>query len=880
MKILFISHSCKRNGAVKVLYQICKYLSINRIKIYILLKGEKDPIVENEFSEYCTLLNSLEEILKRISEFDLIYSNTVLNGNEINELAKFNIPICTHVHELDYALSSVNPTVLEATLDKSDFFFACSSAVKQSLIKNFNICKSVYLIYSFINDNISSNVPRSNDGFLRILTIANMDYRKGIDLVLNYAYQEVNSSITKKIHWDWVGDNSIFYKTLITKPNFSLKLHQPNHNPWENFKKVDCYFSLSREDPFPLTTLEALARGIQVFGIKNSGGSDELEKLGLVTNFDPDTQNIFNFIKDNLKNIKKRIPSRFLGYQSAHEIYSIILNELKFYKYGYQILKKTPKIKIEYPKFKNHHKITDKSHESFDDCSLVSKNEFKKNYNHAKSEILISIITPLHNPKESFLRELHDSLISQSNKNWEWILVDDNSEDKNAFDLIDKFKKRANIHFFYNDVHRHISYTTNFGVEKSSGQWIFFVDQDDLLAPNTVDKLIVKIEQNPTLKLIYTDEDKVKEDGSHFDAYHKPDWNPFLLRSQNYICHLLAVSREIYQKVGGLRIGFEGAQDWDLCLRLSEILSENEIYHFPEILYHWRSHEGSTAQSIDHKIDIVEKSSFKTLNDFMTRNKIEGNVTKQLIHWDISYSFSIKTKVTLVIYGDFFPSVFKNLLRKINTDNENNILVELIIPNHWEKVSCNHRRVSTQKSICEQVNGDVIILISSETDPISPDWLVQMTSCSIQNKIGLCGGKFIHPASNRIISCGMSINPNKEVVSLYESSSVDELGDKCRTSIQQNLTVLSPFCVCGIRNNFKGLPYNFTEQGIVNQCIALDKSGIKNVFLPRVAFYKHDIDHNYYKLNQTYKCENYELEYDKSIGPNVKVVNGKPQFIN
>ena len=134
-----------------------------------------------------------------------------------------------------------------------------------------------------------------------------------------------------------------------------------------------------------------------------------------------------------------------------------------------------------------------------------------------------------------------------------------------------------------------------------------------------------EISLNKSLKLIYTDEDKIDNNLIRSQPYFKPDWNPDLLLSQNYISHLLCVKKELVENVGSLRVGFEGSQDWDLALRLSEKIDANEVFHIPEILYHWRIHSRSVSHNVKNK-DYAISSAIKAVKQYIVRNNINGNI--------------------------------------------------------------------------------------------------------------------------------------------------------------------------------------------------------------------------------------------------------------
>src|SRR5690606_30455310 len=155
-------------------------------------------------------------------------------------------------------------------------------------------------------------------------------------------------------------------------------------------------------------------------------------------------------------------------------------------------------------------------------------------------------------------------------------------------------------------VNGHISAASNSAMELAAGEFVALLDHDDELAADALLKVAQVLNESPGAMLVYSDEDKVDEFGQRFDPHFKPDWNPELLLGQNYISHLGVYRTDRVRQVGGFREGFEGSQDHDLVLRFTRGLDDKQIVHIPEVLYHWRSVEGSTAMSSGEKTYTTE----------------------------------------------------------------------------------------------------------------------------------------------------------------------------------------------------------------------------------------------------------------------------------
>ena len=213
---------------------------------------------------------------------------------------------------------------------------------------------------------------------------------------------------------------------------------------------------------------------------------------------------------------------------------------------------------------------------------------------------LFSIVTPVYDPPLDVLKECIESVLAQDFDAWELILVDDFSPTAAVPIVIGQYAQQdARIRLVERDTNGHIVVASNDGVELAQGEFIALLDHDDLLAPTALSRVAAAIAEHDDVDYVYTDEDKVGADGRFYATFHKPDWSPERLRGQMYTSHLSVLRTELVREVGGFREGFEGSQDHDLVLRVTE--QARRVVHVPEVLYHWRAVEGSTAVDIEAK---------------------------------------------------------------------------------------------------------------------------------------------------------------------------------------------------------------------------------------------------------------------------------------
>ena len=227
---------------------------------------------------------------------------------------------------------------------------------------------------------------------------------------------------------------------------------------------------------------------------------------------------------------------------------------------------------------------------------------------HFTYEPKISIVVPLYKTPEKYLDEMIDSIKKQTYGNWELCMSDGSGKDSPIKEKLCQYAaKDARIKVVHNENQLHISDNTNEALKICTGDYIAFGDHDDLLAPDAFYECVRLLNQDQTIEAIYTDEDKMDMKGLRRDPHFKSDYAPDSLLGSNYICHFEIMRKSIVDEIGGFRVGYEGAQDYDIFLRFLEKTTPERVYHIPKILYHWRMIEGSTAATIDSKGYAVEK---------------------------------------------------------------------------------------------------------------------------------------------------------------------------------------------------------------------------------------------------------------------------------
>lgn len=347
---------------------------------------------------------------------------------------------------------------------------------------------------------------------------------------------------------------------------------------------------------------------------------------------------------------------------------------------------------------------------------------------------LISIVVPAYNTPTAYLKDLIYSINSQSYQNWELILVNASSNLKSKLEIDEccNIDKRIKVISVKNSG---ISTNTNLGIKEATGDYIAFCDHDDILEPFALYEVVLKIIDEDS-ELIYTDEDKISDDGKvYFDPFFKPDWSPDLLTHVNYINHLTVVKKDLLNKVGLLNPEMDGAQDYDLLLR---IVDENpKIAHISKVIYHWRAARNSTAQDFSSKKNVTNAGKRAIEQHFERLNQIVKVTPKKNKPGFYSLAFKKVDKVSLLIMPFASDSIMKLFIELlfIKTDYSS-VDIELIIPDGIEprvdfdkvKVVKIDREGDYLKKATDKASSKKIVIVNRVAFPENKNWIQ-----------GLCG---------------------------------------------------------------------------------------------------------------------------------------------
>ncbi|GJH26031.1 glycosyltransferase [Caballeronia novacaledonica] len=483
-------------------------------------------------------------------------------------------------------------------------------------------------------------------------------------------------------------------------------------------------------------------------------------------------------------------------------------------------------------------------------------------------EILISVVVPVYNTPERYLREMIDSVLRQAYSNWELCMADDASTAPHVRSVLEEYARRdARIRVVYRAINGHISEASNSALELARGPFIALLDHDDILPPHALGVVAKYIHAHPDARLFYSDEDKLSEDGRRHTPYFKPDWDPELILQYNLFSHLGVYETCLVREIGGFRKGLEGSQDHDLLLRCVRAAGDGVIVHIPHVLYHWRTIEGSTAVSVDEK-PYALVASIKAISDHLREMSVDAEVVAPKADFPfvrIDYRLpndAPPVHVLVACAGDA-----EALRRCVQS-----VAVRTVYPNFRVSVVCGPegadgelahlaascrnvgviRSTSSDPSVEARLNdvvgqlGDAYVcFVDARVEITDPSWLDELVKCA--SRAGVCAaGASLWQPDDRLYSGGLVLKSEADGVPIHAGITRGSIGYFGRAILTQTVSALSWSCAVVRRSDFVAAG-GFDPQAKhgsardVALSLRIARNGSRNVFVPRarVTIYTH-----------------------------------------
>lgn len=506
-----------------------------------------------------------------------------------------------------------------------------------------------------------------------------------------------------------------------------------------------------------------------------------------------------------------------------------------------------------------------------------------------KYQPLISIIMPVYNVDVKWIKKAINSIRNQIYTNWELCIADDSSTNPKLIKYLKSLEKDPKIKITFREKNGHISEASNTALELAEGEYIALMDNDDIIYPHALAEVVKVLNKNKETDFIYSDEDKITVKERRVEPFFKPDWSPDLFLSSNYLCHLSIIRKKLVDKVGRFRKGFEGSQDYDLFLRVTE--RTNNIEHISDILYSWRKIPGSTASTYGQK-SYADKASLTALSEAIERRGLNANVQKGLFpgSFRVKYNIERHSLVSILIPTkdkyEYIERCISSIFDKTTYQNFEIIIIdtgstekrtleyyESLRSNpkirflHWDK-RFNYSAVNNYG--VRNAKGEYILLLNNDTEVISPDWIEGMLEHAQRKEIGAVGVKLYYPhdvIQHAGVILGINGGTGRGVAGhAFKGFSNVVQGFPVHKDVIRNYSAVTAACMMISKGKY--LEVNGLEEKFriafndVDFCLKLTRKGYYNIYTPYVELYHHESVSVGVPENKTRDVE----EFGKEIG--------------
>lgn len=480
---------------------------------------------------------------------------------------------------------------------------------------------------------------------------------------------------------------------------------------------------------------------------------------------------------------------------------------------------------------------------------------------------VISVLMPVYSDNTAMLRDAIESVRAQIYPHWQLCIADDASPSDEARGLLRQMAQEdARIEVVYRPRNGHICAASNSALELATGTWVALMDHDDLLSEHALYCLAEAILANPQAQLIYSDEDKVDEHGVRSAPYFKPGWNWELIRSQNYFSHLGAFRTDLVRAVGGFRLGLEGAQDHDLVLRCAERIDPStQVVHIPRVLYHWRIHAASTADSLEAK-PYAQRAGVRALDEHFSRVGTQAHAEATPSGFRIRYTLpEPPPRVSLIIPTRNAVHLVRQCIQSIEARTRYPNYEILLVDNgsddpealaYFKSLQDADPRVrvlrddspfnyaALNNAAVEQARGELVALVNNDIEIITPEWLDELVGIALQPGVGAVGARLWYP-DKTLQHGGVILGIGGVAGHAHKHLPEGGKGYFMRAVMAQSLSAVTAACLV-IRKSIyqqvggldaKNLKVAFND---VDFCLRVREAGWRNVWTPHAELFHHE----------------------------------------
>ena len=475
---------------------------------------------------------------------------------------------------------------------------------------------------------------------------------------------------------------------------------------------------------------------------------------------------------------------------------------------------------------------------------------------------LISVVVPVFRTPEKYLCEMIRSVQSQTYPYWELCIADGSKDVQETRAIVERFLSDSRIRYKALDENLGISENTNAAIRMASGEYVALFDHDDLLTENALYEVASEA-VNSGADIIYTDEDKIKGDTmERYQPNFKPDFNLDLLRSNNYICHLLVVKRSLIEKVGGLRSEFDGAQDHEFLFRCVE--QTDKIAHIPRVLYHWRVHAASTADNTLSK-EYAYDAGKRAVLEHIRRCGEDAEVTDTRFpgFYRVRYKVEGEPLISIIIPNKDEKETLQKCLESIwKTSAYHRYEIIIVENNSTEPETFEYyKKIDGQNGVhvvywkngfnysalnnfgFAHAKGDYILCLNNDITVIAPDWLERMLGQCQRSQVGIVGAKVYYP-DNTIQHAGVIVGIGGVAGALFVAMPRERSGYLRKAILQQDLSAVTAACMMVDRKVWEAVGGFCEELAVafndIDFCLRVREKGYLVVYEPNVEMYHYE----------------------------------------
>lgn len=486
-------------------------------------------------------------------------------------------------------------------------------------------------------------------------------------------------------------------------------------------------------------------------------------------------------------------------------------------------------------------------------------------------------MTPVYNTGKRVLEECIASVLAQTDPDWELCLIDDRSTDRATIEVLKRaasLDERIRLHT--RSANGGIVAASNDGLAMAKGTYIGLLDHDDVLEPDALSEVLKVVRENPSVDYVYTDEDLLGENGKTREAFRKPDWSPERFRNQMYVCHFSVIRRTLLEDVPGFRPGFDGSQDYDLILRVTE--RARVIHHIPKVLYHWRIIEGSVAGDPDAK-PYAYVAGENALRDHCSRVGIAATVKT---HSELPGNYVISREIPAEL-----PSVSVLYIDNHETskvwgrlrDHSKETLASLTTQSTYPRLnvrpieSSRENRLEYLNAAVRECNDEYIVLASGRIEVDTPDWCEKLYSFMLQHDVGMVT-PYLWTANSRLFHAGYNLRPTC-LETAGARISKDFTGFRAVFRCDREVSAMGAFCTLIRREAFlvaggfdTGLPSPYSEADL---SLRVRQLGYRIISTPQVDMWcfedNNDFSSGRYRMIPDFRSRwSEQVEHDPYAG--------------